>query len=63
MYYKTCMYNVSPFFHLSQRLHQLQHPLGAHIQSSSPFAMVFGYPKVKGMFCLVKPPFTFTPIS
>jgi len=36
-------HNVLPFFHLSQRLHQLQHPFGAHFQSSFPFSMVFGY--------------------
>jgi hypothetical protein len=29
---------VSPFSHLSQRLYQLQHPFGTHVQSSSPFA-------------------------
>jgi hypothetical protein len=40
-----CMYDVSPFFHLSQRLHQLQHLLGAHVQSLAIFVMVFGYPE------------------
>ncbi len=34
---------VSPFNHLSQSLHHLQHPLGAQIQPSSHFATMFGY--------------------